>query len=158
MGSNRTAEVRGSIPLSSTTTPQSPRIVRHQPCRCALSRDMPDDPIPAATLVIFRDRPDAPPELLMVERAKAMAFAGGAMVFPGGRIDPGDHILAQASGAGEDGAARIDAKLRKLRNAAHRCGSGMRALMSRRSRHGWRCRGSLIGRTALADFARLSGA
>jgi len=50
--------------------------------------------IPAATLVIFRDRADGSPELLMVERAKAMAFAGGALVFPGGRIDPGDRLLA----------------------------------------------------------------
>jgi 8-oxo-dGTP pyrophosphatase MutT (NUDIX family) len=49
---------------------------------------MTSDPIPAATLVIFRDAAGAP-ELLMVERAKAMAFAGGALVFPGGRIDPG---------------------------------------------------------------------
>lgn len=50
--------------------------------------------IPAATLVIFRERDDGPPELLMVERAKAMAFAGGALVFPGGRIDRGDRTLA----------------------------------------------------------------
>ncbi|WP_137898724.1 NUDIX domain-containing protein [Sphingomonas sp. 2SG] len=66
-------------------------------------------PIPAATLVVFRDRRDAPPDLLMVERAKAMVFAGGAMVFPGGRIDPGDHALAATIGAGDDGAARIAA-------------------------------------------------
>ena len=52
--------------------------------------------IPAATLVIFREAADGgPPELLMVERAKAMAFAAGAMVFPGGRVDPGDHLLAE---------------------------------------------------------------
>ncbi|MBX9796035.1 MAG: NUDIX hydrolase [Sphingomonas sp.] len=50
--------------------------------------------IPAATLVLFRDRAGAPPELLIVERAKAMAFAGGALVFPGGRIDAGDRALA----------------------------------------------------------------
>lgn len=49
--------------------------------------------IPAATLVIFRDGPGAP-ELLMVERAQAMAFAAGALVFPGGRVDPGDRALA----------------------------------------------------------------
>lgn len=66
--------------------------------------------IPAATLVIFRDVADGgPPELLMVERAKAMAFAAGAMVFPGGRVDPGDHLLAEVIGAGDDGAARIAA-------------------------------------------------
>ena len=66
--------------------------------------------IPAATLVIFRDTPAGPPELLMVERAKAMAFAGGALVFPGGRVDPGDHALAAVLGSpGDETAARIAA-------------------------------------------------
>ena len=70
--------------------------------------------IPAATLVLFREIEGAPPELLFVERAKAMAFAGGALVFPGGRVDPGDHEMARAMGFGEgpdadDGAARIAA-------------------------------------------------
>lgn len=51
-------------------------------------------PIPAATLVLMRERPDGPPELLMVERAETMVFAAGAMVFPGGRVDPGDHFVA----------------------------------------------------------------
>lgn len=68
------------------------------------------DAIPAATVVIFRDIEDGPPELLMVERAKAMAFAGGALVFPGGRIDPGDHMLAATlPEAPDDAAARIAA-------------------------------------------------
>lgn len=49
----------------------------------------------AATLVLVRDIPSAVPEVLMVERAAKMRFAAGAMVFPGGRIDPGDHALAQ---------------------------------------------------------------
>lgn len=48
----------------------------------------------------------------MVIRSNAMRFAGGAAVFPGGRIDPADHDLA-AELAGEyepmDGAARIAA-------------------------------------------------
>ena len=70
---------------------------------------MPDAPIPAATLVVFRDDSAGPPELLMVERAKAMVFAAGALVFPGGRIDPGDHDLAAALSLGEDGAARVAA-------------------------------------------------
>ena len=50
--------------------------------------------IPAATLVVFRERAGTTPELLMVERAKEMRFAAGALVFPGGRVDPGcwrDH-------------------------------------------------------------------
>jgi 8-oxo-dGTP pyrophosphatase MutT (NUDIX family) len=49
---------------------------------------------PAATLVLFRDRADGTPELLMVERATTMAFAGGAIVFPGGKVDPDDHLIA----------------------------------------------------------------
>lgn len=67
-------------------------------------------PIPAATLVVMRDRADGPPELLMVERSAAMRFAGGALVFPGGRVDPGDRALADTLGwAGEEGAARVAA-------------------------------------------------
>jgi 8-oxo-dGTP pyrophosphatase MutT (NUDIX family) len=66
--------------------------------------------IPAATLVVFRDRPGAAPELLIVERARAMAFAGGALVFPGGRVDPGDIALAETLGGDPvDTAARIAA-------------------------------------------------
>lgn len=66
--------------------------------------------IPAATVVILRERGDGPPELLMVERAAAMRFAGGALVFPGGRIDPGDVALAARLGMeAKDGAARIAA-------------------------------------------------
>jgi len=52
-----------------------------------------DEAIPAATLILVRDRAGSPPELLMVERAEGMAFAAGAMVFPGGRIDAADRQL-----------------------------------------------------------------
>ncbi|MGF7148730.1 8-oxo-dGTP pyrophosphatase MutT (NUDIX family) [Sphingomonas zeicaulis] len=68
--------------------------------------------IPAATLVLFRERvAGAPPELLMVERSGRMAFAAQAMVFPGGRVDPDDHRLAArfTDLAPEDAAARIAA-------------------------------------------------
>ena len=34
----------------------------------------------------------------MVERAQAMRFAAGALVFPGGRVDPGDRALAARLG------------------------------------------------------------
>lgn len=51
--------------------------------------------IPAATVVIFRHCPEGgPPQLLMVQRAKEMRFAGGAAVFPGGRTDEADRVLA----------------------------------------------------------------
>lgn len=69
-----------------------------------------DAPIPAATLVLLRPVSSGPPELLMIERTAAMAFAAGAMVFPGGRIDADDHLLAERIGGGiAHGAARIAA-------------------------------------------------
>jgi 8-oxo-dGTP pyrophosphatase MutT (NUDIX family) len=64
--------------------------------------------IPAATLVVMRERAGAPPELLMVERTARMAFAGGAMVFPGGRIDDEDRLAGQDFAA-PDAPARIAA-------------------------------------------------
>lgn len=68
------------------------------------------DPIPAATLVLFRAGHADAPEMLFVERAAAMAFAGGALVFPGGRIDPADHALARRDLPGDPhGPARIAA-------------------------------------------------
>lgn len=69
---------------------------------------MSDDAIPAATLIVVRERAGGPPELLMVERAQDMAFAGGAWVFPGGRIDGADVEFAASLGV-EDGAARVAA-------------------------------------------------
>jgi 8-oxo-dGTP pyrophosphatase MutT (NUDIX family) len=66
--------------------------------------------IPAATVIVMRETADGPPELLIVERARAMSFAGGALVFPGGRVDAGDHVLAMMlDGDPEDLAARIAA-------------------------------------------------
>lgn len=51
--------------------------------------------IPAATVVIFRHASGGgAAEVLMVQRAKEMRFAGGAAVFPGGRIDEADRVLA----------------------------------------------------------------
>lgn len=74
---------------------------------------LPDRAIPAATLVIMRPAADGgPDEILMVKRSATMAFAAGALVFPGGRVDPDDYVVARRFGLGEEeaeGAARVAA-------------------------------------------------
>jgi 8-oxo-dGTP pyrophosphatase MutT (NUDIX family) len=50
-------------------------------------------PHPAATLLMLRDGADGL-EVLMTSRHEEAAFAGGALVFPGGKVDPDDHALA----------------------------------------------------------------
>ncbi len=47
-------------------------------------------PQPAATVLLLRDGAKGL-EVFMVVRHSAIAFAGGALVFPGGRVDDGDH-------------------------------------------------------------------
>ena len=54
---------------------------------------MTNEAIPAATLIVWRDLAGGP-EILVVERSRQMAFAAGAIVFPGGRVDKADHQLA----------------------------------------------------------------
>src|SRR5438270_1089023 len=68
---------------------------------------MSDEAIPAATLILVREPPGGLPELLMVERADGMAFAAGALVFPGGRIDAADRQLADETGADPAAVAAI---------------------------------------------------
>ena len=78
--------------------------------------------IDAATLVIFRDtRAGEPPELLMVERSAKMAFAAGAAVFPGGRIDPQDHEFADALGCA-DAAGETAARIAAIRETLEETG------------------------------------
>lgn len=67
-----------------------------------------DPPIPAATLIVMRPGDVGPPDILVVERGAAMAFAGGAIVFPGGRIDAADADLARAMDRHDD-AAKVTA-------------------------------------------------
>lgn len=74
---------------------------------------LPDGAIPAATLAIMRPAGcSGPDEILMVKRSANMAFAAGAVVFPGGRVDPDDYLVARQHGfaeGDEDGAARVAA-------------------------------------------------
>ncbi|AKM08863.1 NUDIX hydrolase [Croceicoccus naphthovorans] len=50
---------------------------------------------PAATLIVLRNAEPAP-EILLVRRSAAMAFGGGAYVFPGGSVDEDDAIAANS--------------------------------------------------------------
>ena len=80
--------------------------------------------IPAATMVIFRHAPDGgAPQLLMVQRAKEMRFAGGAAVFPGGRVDEADRVLAQALGASDaDALDELAARIAAVRETLEETG------------------------------------
>ncbi|MDP9413558.1 MAG: NUDIX domain-containing protein [Pseudomonadota bacterium] len=71
------------------------------------------DSIPAATLVLMRTGAGGAPEVLMIERTRTMAFAAGALVFPGGRIDADDHVVAERFGPELDHAAGRVAAIRE---------------------------------------------
>ncbi len=62
------------------------------------------EPRIAATVVLIRDC-ETGPEVLMLKRNKALMFAGGLWVFPGGSLDPGDWTGAD----NEESAARVAA-------------------------------------------------
>jgi len=62
-------------------------------------------PIPAATVVLLRDN-DRGPEVLMLKKNSEITF-GGMWVFPGGKIDAGDHQdAADETHAARNAAAR----------------------------------------------------
>lgn len=47
----------------------------------------------AATVLLLRDRGNSM-EIFMVQRHHEIEFASGALVFPGGSLDPNDHVIA----------------------------------------------------------------
>jgi 8-oxo-dGTP pyrophosphatase MutT (NUDIX family) len=56
---------------------------------------------PASTVVLLRPS-DVRFEVFLVRRNDAVAFMGGAHVFPGGRVDPDDEIGSDALATGSD--------------------------------------------------------
>ncbi|MCR9106824.1 MAG: NUDIX domain-containing protein [Gammaproteobacteria bacterium] len=69
---------------------------------------------PASTVVLVRDSKRGM-ETLMLRRNKALMFAGGLWVFPGGSLDPQDY--AEAADDTEEAAARIAAAREALEEA-----------------------------------------
>ncbi len=55
----------------------------------------PVQPRPAATVILVRDGSDGL-EIMMTRRSMQASFAPGAYVFPGGRVDDADHVLADS--------------------------------------------------------------
>lgn len=64
----------------------------------------PQDPRPAATVLILRDSPRGP-EILMLRRHAGAGFAADAWVFPGGVVDAADRALPRPCWRGIDPAA-----------------------------------------------------
>ncbi len=78
----------------------------------------------AATILIVRDGGDGL-EVLMVERHANIGFAGGALVWPGGKIDPADYDngwLAAATDLAQYEADERAARVGAVREAYEECG------------------------------------
>lgn len=83
----------------------------------------PVEVIPAATVAVFRKGPPgAPPELLMLQRAAEMRFAGGAAVFPGGRVDPADRDWAAELAGADDDVEELAARIAAVRETLEEAG------------------------------------
>src|SRR4026207_1717173 len=73
-----------------------------------MGSDLIAKPVPAATVMCLRDGDDGM-EVFMIVRHEKSDVHAGALVFPGGRVDPEDYELAvDAAGApGEDGGGGV---------------------------------------------------
>lgn len=84
-----------------------------------MSDAQPATPRPASTVLLLRDAP-AGPEIFLVVRHRAIEFAAGALVFPGGRVEAADAEIAAGLAGAEDplGAFRVAA----VRETFEECG------------------------------------
>jgi 8-oxo-dGTP pyrophosphatase MutT (NUDIX family) len=84
----------------------------------------PAAPTPAATLLLVRDGAQAL-EVFMVERHAGADFVPGAMVFPGGKLEPGDAepgLARLCAGASGLSAQALGFRVAALREAFEECG------------------------------------
>ncbi len=110
------------------------------------------DAIPAATLIAMRPAPaGGADEILVVERSRKLAFAGGMIAFPGGRIEAADAALARTLAPDlphAEAAARVAALRETFEETGLLCGLQGGADRSELER----ARAELLGG---ADFAAL---
>jgi 8-oxo-dGTP pyrophosphatase MutT (NUDIX family) len=103
-------------------------------------------PAPAATLLLLRDGPDGL-EVLMMERPATAGFAAGAMVFPGGRIEPDDRALGRHCSGGHGIAEEpLVFRIAAIRETFEECG----VLLAR-------AQGAMLSGAALAERWRNHG-
>ncbi len=78
---------------------------------------------PAATIMLLRDGQDGI-EVFMVVRHHAVAFAAGALVFPGGRVEESDHDLAAGGCPNPDGldTGALAFRIAAIRETFEECG------------------------------------
>jgi 8-oxo-dGTP pyrophosphatase MutT (NUDIX family) len=104
------------------------------------SKTAPVVPVPAATLMLLRDS-SAGIEVLMMLRHDDSGFAGGAMVFPGGKVQAEDHAGAATQPSGDTLPAAL--RVAAIRESFEEC----RVLLAHRP-----------GETALVSHAALEAA
>lgn len=89
-----------------------------------MSLSSPSVPRPASTLLLIRD--GAPGlEVFVVERHHQIDFAGGATVFPGGKVEEGDrdpHLRERCAGANGLGDDELAFRVAAIREAFEECG------------------------------------
>lgn len=117
--------------------------------------------LPAATLILLREGPNGF-EVFMVERARTMGFAAGAMVFPGGKVDEsdialaGDRVVARGFDPLDpvDAAARVAAARETFEEAGVLVTRG--PAVAEAMRQDWRAR-IVRHEAGFADFLRAAG-
>jgi 8-oxo-dGTP pyrophosphatase MutT (NUDIX family) len=89
-----------------------------------MNEKTPVTPLPAATVLLLRDSTDGV-EVFMVRRTTKMDFAAGALVFPGGKVDPPDsNPSLRARCAGSEGVDdfMLSLKVAAVRETFEECG------------------------------------
>ena len=105
--------------------------------------------VPAATILLVRDHPEF--QVLMVKRHHQIDFAGGALVFPGGKTHAGDHDPAWTQHIGSPAA---DPDQRVLRTAAIREAYEETGILMARYAGGEHFQGSLAAAEARDEIAK----